>query len=76
MIYLQTRKHADEPWRNVHGFARVTPAQIDVVRRAKFPARLHDCSADEFLAHSLPALGIPVDRLKPEDFEAALKAFG
>lgn len=76
MITLQTRNHAADPWRNVQSFTTVTQLMCEHVLRSKLEARLVDLAQDQVLAQSLPALGIPVQKLNQDQIEEAARLFG
>ena len=76
MILLQTRPCQNSPWRNVHAFDSVNPAQIETVKRSRLIARLWDPAQTRILAQSLPARSIPIRGLKPADVELAIATFG
>jgi len=63
MIQLQVRDQGSDAWRKVHDFPQICAAQIDSVQHSRLAARLVDLATETVLARSLPARGIPVDKV-------------
>ena len=63
MIQLQVRDRDSEAWRAVNDFQAVNPKQIEIVEHSRQAARLVNVATGKVVARSLPARGVPVDKV-------------